>query len=72
VGVAPGVGFDVDLVAVLSKSVDEGDDASGAGEGVAPLLEGEIGRDDRRALLVATADDVVEDVSRSGIAGQIP
>ena len=35
----PGVGVDVDDVAVLGEAVDERDDASSAGEHCAPLLE---------------------------------
>lgn len=62
---------DLDAVTVLSEAVDESDDAGCAGEGVAPLLEGEIGRDDRRALLVPTTDDVVENVGGAGVARQV-
>jgi len=58
--VAPGFAEVLDAVAVLSKPVVERDDARGARERGAPLLEGQVGRDDRRTLLVATADDVVE------------
>ena len=32
VAVAPGVGVDIDLVAVLGEAIDEGDDAGGARE----------------------------------------
>jgi hypothetical protein len=71
VAVAPGVGVDVDLVAVLSKAVDEGDDAGGAGEDGAPLLEGQVGGDDRGSMFVAAADDVEEDVGRAAVAGQV-
>jgi len=41
-GVAPGVGVDVDAVAVLGEAVDEGADAGGARKDGAPLLEGEV------------------------------
>ncbi len=61
--------FLLSAVAVLSKAVDEGDDAGGAGECRAPLLEGEVGGDYRRTLLVASTDDVVEDVGGARIAG---
>ena len=37
--VAVGLADDLDAVAVLREAVDESDDAGGAGEGVAPLLE---------------------------------
>ena len=58
-------------MAVLAEAVDEGDDAGGAGERGAPLLEAEVGRDDRRALLVAPADNVVEDVGGAGVTRQV-
>jgi len=65
VGGAPGVGVDVDAVAVLGEAVDEGADTSGAGEDGSPLLESQVGRDDDAALLVPAADDVVEETSGS-------
>ncbi len=52
---------------VLGEAVDEGYDAGGAGERGAPLLEAEVGRDDRRTLFVSPADDVVEDVGGARI-----
>jgi hypothetical protein len=58
-------------MAVLVEAIDGSDDAGGAGEDSAPLLEGEVGGDDRGALLVATADDVVEHVGRRAVAGKI-
>jgi hypothetical protein len=69
--IAPGVRIDVDLVAVLGEAVDEGDDAGGAWEDSAPLLKGQVGGDDGRAVLVAAADDVEEDVGGAAVAGQI-
>jgi hypothetical protein len=68
---APGVGVDVDLVAVLGEAVDESDDAGGAGEDGAPLFEGKVGRDDRRAVLVAAADDFEEDVGGAAVAREV-
>jgi len=58
-------------VAVLREAVDEGDDAGCAWERGPPMLEAEVGRDDRRALLVAPADDVVEDVGGAGVTRQV-
>src|ERR1700694_1442349 len=60
--VAPGVGVDVDDMAVLGEAVDEGCDAGSTGEDGAPLLVGEVGADDGGALLVAATDEVVEQV----------
>ena len=58
-------------MAVLGEAIDEGDDAGGPGEDGAPLLEGEVRRDDRRDALVAATDDVVEDVGGAAVARQI-
>ena len=69
--VSPGLADDLDAMAVLRETVDECDDASGTRKRSAPLLEAEVGGDDRGALLVASADDVVEDVCGSGVAGQV-
>lgn len=69
---APGVGVDVDGVAVLGEAIDEGYDTRGAGKDGTPLLECEVGGDHRRALLVTTADDVIEEVGGAIVARQIP
>jgi hypothetical protein len=53
--VAPGLAEDLDAMAV-GEAIDECDATGGAGEHGAPLLERQVGRDDRRALLVSTAD----------------
>ena len=58
-------------MAVLHETVDHGDDAGGAGEDGPPLLEGQVGGDDGGPLLVAAADDVVEQVRRAGVAGEV-
>jgi hypothetical protein len=71
VAVAPGVGVDVDLVAVLGEAIDEGDDTGGTREDGPPLFEGQVGGDDRGAVLVAAADDVEEDVGGAAVAGQV-
>src|SRR4051812_6415615 len=67
----PGVAVDIEGVTVLRESIDERYDASGAGEDGAPVLESEIGRDDRAGAFVATANDAVEEVSGASIAGEI-
>jgi len=65
--VAPRLADDLDTVAVLSEAVDERDHACGAGERGAPLLEREIGGDDRRALFVSPADVTTQaSVTRRG------
>ena len=45
-----------DAMTVLGETVDEGDDAGSAPEGVAPLLEGELGSDDGGPRLVASGE----------------
>jgi hypothetical protein len=60
--VAPGLAEDLDTMAVLGEAVDECNNTGGAREGGASLLEGQIRRNDCGALLVAAADDVVENV----------
>ncbi len=45
--VAIRVADNLDAVAVLGEAVDKGDDARRTGERVAPLLEGEIGSEQR-------------------------
>ena len=71
-GLAPRIGGDEQLVAVLVETVDERGDAGGAGEHGAPLLEREVGADDRRALGVSAANDVVEDVRGAAVARDVP
>ena len=56
----PGIGLDIEHVAVLDEAVHEGRDACGTGKHRPPLLERQVGGDDRRALLMALAGDVVE------------
>lgn len=68
---APGVGHDIDGVAVLGKAIDQGSDAGGAGKEGAPLLERQVGGDDDGARLVSPADDVEEQVCRCIVAGKI-
>ena len=42
-------GIDLDDLGAVEESVDERDDAGGVGEDLAPLLEGLVGAQDRRA-----------------------
>src|SRR5271170_5493269 len=65
------MGYDVEDVAVLREAVDESDDAGGAREDGAPVLEGEVGRDDSARALVAATDDAVEQVPRASVAGEV-
>ena len=69
---APGIGIDIKDVAVLSKAIHESSDAGGAGKYNTPLLEGKVGGDDGRALLMAATDDLIEQIGGARITGQIP
>lgn len=66
-----GLGVDVEDVAVLGEAVDERAEAGGVVEDGPPLLVSEVGRDHDGALLVSAADDVEEEVGRSGVAGDV-
>ena len=66
-----GVGVDVQDMAVLDEAVDQRADARGPREEGAPLLEGQIRGDDGGASQVPTGDDVVQDVGRAVVTGQI-
>lgn len=72
VGVAPGVGVDVDTVAMLCESVDQSNDTGRAGKDAAPLFEAQVGGDHSGAAFMSATDDVVEEVGGAGVAGQIP
>jgi len=63
---------DVDEVAVLGEAIDEGHDAGRAWKDSAPLLVGQVGRDDGDLGFVATINDVAEKVGGATFAGQVP
>src|SRR5262249_17486874 len=69
--IAPGVGIDVDDVAVLGEAIDEGAEAGGVAEDGAPLLVREIGRDNDRASFVPRAHDAEEQVGGARVAGDV-
>ena len=56
---------------MLRESIDQSDNAGSAGENGSPLFESEVGGDDGRIFLMATADDVVKQVGGSTVAGQV-
>src|SRR5580704_6931707 len=70
--VAPGVGVDVEGVAVLSKAVDQSAETRGIVEHGAPLLVGKIGRQNYRSLFVSSTDDMKQQVSSATVARHIP
>ena len=71
VGLAPGIGIDVDDVAVFGEAVDESHDASGTRKDGAPLLVRQVGGDDGGFGFVPTTDDVVQEVGRATVAGKV-
>jgi hypothetical protein len=69
--VSPGVGVDVEGVAVLSEAVDQGAEARGIVEHGAPLLVSEIGGQDDRAFFVSATDDVKQQIGGPAVARDI-
>ena len=59
---APGLAVDGDDLGVVDEAVDQGDDAGGVGEGLAPLGEGPVGGDDGGVLLAAAGDDIEQQI----------
>ena len=47
---------------MVDEPVDEGDDAGGVGEDLIPLGEGSVGGDERGFFLVATANDLEQQI----------
>ncbi len=55
----------------MDESVDDGDDAGGVGKDFAPFGEGFVGGDESGSLLVTTGDDFEEQISMTGVVGEI-
>jgi len=53
---SPGVGVDIEGVAMLCEAIDESAEAGRVLEDGAPLLVGEVGGEDDRAKLVTAAE----------------
>jgi hypothetical protein len=58
--------LDGDDVGVVDDAIDEGGGARRVGEDGGPVAEGEIRGEDEALLLIATADDLEEEVGRFG------
>ena len=56
---------------MVGEPIDEGDGARGVGKDGVPFLKREIGGDHDRALFVAPADDLVEQVGGVGVVGEV-
>ena len=72
-GLLEAVGFalDGDDLGVVDEAVDQGDDAGGVGEDLAPLGKGAVGGDEGGLGLVAARDDLEEQVGVAVGVGQI-
>ena len=55
----------------MHEAVDEGDDARGVGEHLVPFSEGLVGGEHDRAALIATRDDLEEQVGIAVVVGQV-
>ena len=69
--VAPGIGIDVEEMAMLGEAVDECAEAGGIVEHRAPLLEREIGSDYDGFGFMPTADDMKEQICSTAVAGDV-
>ena len=56
---------------VVREPIDQRDRTGRVGKDGVPLLEEQIGRNDDRALFVASTDDLKQEVGRVGVIGQI-
>src|ERR1700679_3804309 len=66
------VALDGEDLGSVQEPVDESDDAGGVGEDLGPLGEGLVGaQDDRARSLVATGDDLEEEVGVAAVVGEV-
>jgi hypothetical protein len=67
------IGFAVDGndLGVVDEAVDEGDDAGGVGEDLAPFGEGTVGGDEGAFLLVAAADEFEQQIGMAVGIGEV-
>jgi hypothetical protein len=65
---AVALGFDFDDLGAVDEAVDEGDDAGGVGEDLAPFGEGLVGAEEQRSVgVVATSDDLEQEVGVAAV-----
>ena len=65
--------FDDDGLSVVEETVEHGrGDGRVVVEDLGPVFVGPVGRDDGRALLIAAADDLEEQVGADFVDGKIP
>jgi len=63
---AVAVALDADDLGVVDQPVDEGGRGGRIGKDGEPLAEGQIGREDQAATLVAATHDLKEEIARRG------
>ena len=68
---AVGVALDGDDLGVVEQAVDEGNDAGGTGEDLAPFGEGAVGGNQGGLLFVAAADEFEQQVGVAVGVGEI-
>ena len=56
---------------MVGQPVDQGDGARGVGKDGVPVLEGQVGGDQQGAVLVASADDLEDQVRGAGVVGEV-
>ena len=66
---AIGIAVDGDDLGVVDEAVDQGDDAGGVGEGLAPLGERPVGGDDGGSFPAPARDDVEQQVGMAVAVG---
>ncbi len=72
-GLLESIGFalDGDNLRVVYQPIHQGDHAGDVGKDLTPLLEGAIGRDEGRALFIASGDDFEQQVGVTVGVGEI-
>ena len=58
-------------VGVVGETIEETDDAGGVGKHDVPVFKRAVGSDDDRAALVASVDDLVEQIGGVAVVGEI-
>ena len=68
---AKAVAFERQNLGMVGEAIDEGDGARRIGEDGVPLLEGQVGGNEHRSVLIAAADDLKEEVGGAGVVRKI-
>ncbi len=54
--------FNHSEVGVVGQTVEKGDDTAGIWKDLVPFLEGSVGRDDGRSMLVTAVEDFIQEM----------